>query len=276
MLEALLRKFDTVENILQAETGEIDEIEGMTTGFSQRVAAASDNLPEAERYAESLDQREISLITRLDKEFPRHLFELNDPPSILYLRGRLPDPEKKTITLTGTFKATNDGIEMTSRLAREFAAADIQVISSLRGGIDAAAHLACNTAGGSSFAVADRGFDHLPQKDGVPLAIDIIKSGGVMAEYAPDVEYENASLSQTNRLLAGLTQAVVVTELYKDSVRTLDLLKSCNEMGKLVFFMIDPAKGAFSDEVALARAVDLGGIPIEGYDRVGDIIKSLV
>lgn len=276
MFEALLSRFKTVENILLAERDEILEIEGMTAEAARRIAATPERLDEAGRYARGLGQREILLVTRLEEIFPQLLFELHDPPSILYFRGRLPDPNQKSITLTGTRNATAEGIEMTSRLAREFTAAGVQVISSLKGGIDAAAHLACATAGGTSFAVIDCGIDHIPQKEGIPLAIDIIRAGGVISEYAPDREADDATLPQSNRLLAGLTQAVVVTEVYKESVRTLDLLKSCNEIGKLVFLMIDPQHGAFSDETALAAAMDYGAIPIEGYDRIGDIIKSLV
>jgi DNA processing protein len=276
MLEALLRRFRTVESILQARGDEIMEIEGMTREVSRNVARAPERLEEAGRYVESLDQREISLVTRLDQNFPKLLRELNDPPSILYFRGCLPDPDKKTVTLSGALKASNRGIEMTSRLAREFAEAGVQVVSSLEGGIDAAAHLACAAAGGISFAIIDSGFDHLPQKEGVPVAIDVIESGGVISEYAPDTEADTTTMPQSNRLLAALTQAVVVTEVYEDSTRTLDLLKSCNEIGKLVFVMVDPQHGAFSDESALATAMNYGAIPIEGYDRVGDIVKSLV
>jgi len=276
MLEALIRRFQTVESILQADGQQIMEIEGMTPKVAEAVALTPEKLDEANRYVTSLYQREISLATRFEETYPELLFELNDPPSILYFRGKLPDPSRKAVTLVGTVKASNDGIEMTSRLAREFTAAGVQLISSLKGGIDAAAHLACITAGGNSFAVVDSGIDHIPQREGIPLAIDIIKSGGVIGEYAPDKEPDDATMTQSNRLLSGMTQAVVVTEMYKDSVRTLDLLRSCNEIGKLVFFMIDPDRGAFSDETALAAAVDFGAIPLEGYEKVGDIINSLV
>ena len=276
MFEALLRQFHTVEGILQAEEHEIAAIEGMSAKAARQVSDSSKKLDDARQYATDLGHREISMVNRFEQHFPELLFELNDPPSILYFRGKLPDPTKKTITLIGTSKATGEGIEMTSRLAREFVSGGVQVVSSLRGGIDAAAHLACSTAGGASYAVVDCGLDHIPQTEGIPLAIDIIKSGGVIGEFAPDVKADAATVLQTNRLLSSLGQAVVVTEVYKDSMRTLDLLKSCHEMGKLVFFMIDPEHGAFSDEIALAKAMEHGAIPLEGYERVGDIINALV
>ncbi|MCP4685671.1 MAG: DNA-processing protein DprA [bacterium] len=276
MFEVLLRHFKTVPNILLAETVEIQEIEGITPEVAEKIAAAPETLQEADLYISGLAQREIALVSRLDPNFPELLFELNDPPPMLYFRGRLPKPGQKTVSLIGTREASGEGIEMTSRLAREFAAAGVQIVSSLVGGIDSAAHLAGSTAGGDTFAVTDCGIDHISQAEGVPLAIDIIRTGGVVSEYPPDTEASDATMPQTNRILAGLAQAVVVTEVYGGSVRTLDLLKSCSEIGKMVFFMIDPERGAYSDEAALGQAMDSGAIPIEGYDRIGDIIKSLV
>lgn len=276
LFEVLLRRFNTVAGIILAEETEIAAIDGISAKVARRVSNASRKLEEARRYVADLSQREILMVNRFEKPFPELLFELNDPPPLLYFRGRLPDAARKTVALIGTTRASTEGIEMTSRLAREFAASGVQVISSLKGGIDSAAHLACITAGGTSYAVVDCGVDHLPQKEGIPLAIDIVKAGGVIGEYAPDIKADNTTMLQTNRLLSGLGQAVVVTEVYKDSNRTLDLLKACHEIGKLAFFMIDPEHGAFSDETALAKAMEYGVIPLEGYERIGDIIKVLV
>jgi len=276
MFEALLCRFKTVKSILLAEKEEILEIDGMTSKVAGRIAKSPEHLDEAGRYATSLNQREIAMVNRFEDVYPKLLFELNDPPLLLYLRGRLPEVDRKTVTLAGTRAASSEGIEMTSRLAREFAASGVQVVSSLKGGIDTAAHLAGIAAGGATFAVIDGGVDHISQAEGVPLAIDIIRSGGVVGEFPPDTEPDEATMRQTNRLMAGISQAVVITEVYGSSTRTLDLLKSCNETGKLVFFMIDPDHGALSDESALGQAMNCGAISIEGYERTGDIIKSLV
>jgi len=165
---------------------------------------------------------------------------------------------------------------MTSNLAKEFAKAGVQVVSSLRGGAASAAHLATTTAGGKSFAVLASGHDSIIGKQTVPLAIDIARTGGVISEHAPDAEASSDTLSQANRILASISQAVVITEAYADSSNTLDLLDVCAEIGKLVFFMVDPDEGAHADETSLARALQNGAIAIEGYDHVNDIIVSLV
>ena len=69
---------------------------------------------------------------------------------------------------------------------------------------------------------------------------------------------------------------MVVTELYKDSIETLDLLKCCSQIGKLAFILIDPRHGALTDQDGFEQAVTYGAIPMVGLDKVDDIIQSLV
>jgi DNA processing protein len=276
LFEALFRHFDSLDDILLADRESLLQIDGVSRETADRVATAGERLAEADRFAVSLRQRDIKLITRFDRDYPKLLCELNDPPPLLYVRGSLPDGNRKSVALVGAEQATAEGIQITSYLAKEFVAEGMQIISSLVGGIDAAAHLASKTAGGASFAIIESGLDKLPRGEGLPLAIDIVGKGGLISEYAPEAEATATSMGQTNRLLVGLAQAIVVTESYADSNRVLDLLRFCREIGKLVFFMIDPEHGALADEKSLSLASESGAIPIEGYDRVKDIIKSLV
>jgi DNA processing protein len=167
-------------------------------------------------------------------------------------------------------------MELTSELARRFATAGVQVISTFSKGIDSAAHLATRSADGASFSVLDSGFDNLAGSELMPLAIDIVQSGGMVSEYAPEEKMSGDNMAQANRLVVGLSQAVVVTELYHDSHRTLDLLKFCNQIGKLLFLMVNPEWGALADEPGLRHATEWGAIPIEGHDHIDDIINALV
>ena len=69
---------------------------------------------------------------------------------------------------------------------------------------------------------------------------------------------------------------MVVTELYSDSGRTLDVLRACREIGKLAFVMIDPQYGALADKASLSEAAAFGAVLIEGLNKTGDIVRSLV
>jgi DNA processing protein len=276
LFEALFAHFRDPQDILRADVKTLQKLSGMTAKQAQKIAGTSKKLDDARLYLEELRSRDISVATRLDQTYPKLLFELNDPPPMLYVRGKFPDGSRKSVGLIGTSNPTNPGIEMTTRLAKDFAENDVQVISTLRGGIDTAAHLGCKAAGGSSFAILDCGFDALVDSEFMPVAIDIAVTGGVISEYLPDATRPEGALEESNRLLVGFSQAVMVTEVYHNSPQTLDLLNFCHMIGKLVFIMIDPQKGAFADEESLAKALEYGAIPIEGYEKVGDVVRSLV
>jgi DNA processing protein len=276
LFDVLIRQFGDIDRVLAADTKTLSEVKGLTAAMARKIAGAAGHLDDAAAYVQSLLGRDIHITSRLDDDFPHRLYELNDPPLMLYCRGHLPAVDRKIVTLMGADLAGADSIAMTSRLAKMFAEAGVQVLASLDGGNAAAAHLAARTAGASSYALIDSGFDSLLGTDVMPLAIDVAVSGGVITEYLPETVASNETMSQSNRLLVGLANAVVFTELYKDSRRGLDMLEFCDQTGKLTFFMIDPDLGALSDEATLAKAVDCGAIMMTGYESVKDIIRSLV
>ncbi|MDZ4723901.1 MAG: DNA-processing protein DprA [candidate division Zixibacteria bacterium] len=276
LFDLLIRRYLTTEEILLAERESLQEIEGLSSVTVSKIVEASDHLQEAQEFISSLKAREITITSRFEEPYPALLLELNDPPTLLYVRGQLSDPDKKTIGLLGAENASAEGIEITSALAKRFSEAGIQIISSLTLGTDAAVHLGSKVSKGSSFAVIDRGFENLTDPATMPLAIDIALTGGVISEYSPERQVSEETIFDSNRLLVGLSQAVVITEVYSDSKRVHDIIEFCNDIGKLAFIFIDPRYGALADETSLAKALSNGLIPIEGYDKVDNIIKVLV
>lgn len=276
LLDALLRQFGSVKGILEAHSGELMAVPGMSAGTANEVSSIGDNLEEATIYYQSLLEREIRVISRFDQKYHRLLLELNDPPPLLYVRGKVPDQQLKSVAIVGDIDATNEGIELTVKLARHFSTQKVQVVSSLRRGIDTSAHLGAKASERGSIAVLDSGFDHICPEENVALAIDIVQEGSAITDLPPDTEYDDENISQTNRLIAGMVQAVVVTELYQDVSSTMDLLSFCSEIGKLLFFVIDPVHGALAGEESLKQAVSYGAIPMVGLDKFDDIVNSLV
>lgn len=276
LFELLFARFGDTERILKADTAALNAIGTISAPQVKRIASARERLEDAQRFLNRLSEREIKVISFFDESYGELLTELNDPPPVLYVRGVMPNRNQKSVTVIGTRNATAEGIELTTSVARKFGEADVQVISSLRGGIDAAAHLGARAGGGRSFAVIDTGFDQLADPEVMPLAIDIVANGGVISEYAPEQVSTNETLEQSNRLLVGMSQAVVVTEAYGDSVATMDLLSFCRMIGKIVFLVTDPIRGTMTDERSLEKALEFGAIPVRGLDKIDDIVRTLV
>ncbi|MCB2231600.1 DNA-processing protein DprA [bacterium] len=276
LFELLFARFGDTERILKAPASALEAIGGINKPQIKRILSARDHLEDAQRFVNRLEERDIKIISFFDESYGELLTELNDPPPVLYVRGSMPDRTQKAVTIVGSRNATAGGIELTTNLAKLFGEAGVQVISSLRGGADAAAHLGARSGGGRSFAVIDTGFDQLNDAAAMALAIDIVEKGGVISEYAPEQASTSETLEASNRLLVGLSQAVVVTEMYKDSDATLDVVAFCRMIGKIVFLMVDPGAGVLSDETALHKAVKNGAIPLKGLGKTDDIIRSLV
>ncbi len=148
---------------------------------------------------EQLSAREIKVSNCLELDHPSLLTELHDPPPLIYVRGTLPDPKLKTVALAGTSEASAEGIEMTTRLARAFADAKVQIVAAVSSGIAISAHLGARAVEGRSFGVMDCGFDQMVDSELMPLAIDLANYGGVISEQLPDVEPTETSSLEANR-----------------------------------------------------------------------------
>lgn len=274
--DALMVRFGSLGAILSAEKAELQLINGLSASWIKRITAAGDHLGDADKILKVLLDRGINVTSRFEADYNHLLFELNNPPNILYFQGMLPVDTMKSVAIVGAENATSEGIGLTALLVKAFCRSKVQIVSTLSGGIDVAAHLASRSAGGMSFAVLDRGIDHADVVGQVSLAHDIAQAGGVISEYSPEMLPTAVMLEAANRLVVGFSQGVVVTELYADSARALDLLDFCASIGKLSFVVTDPRYGVLIDETSLARALKCGAILIDGADHVDDIIRSLV
>ena len=276
LFDLLVQQFGSPAGILGATSEALRKHSGISAAAANRISAASRKLGEAEKYIGEWSHRGILVLTRFDDNYGHLLFELNDPPPLLYVRGRLPVPQEKSVTLVGSRNSSVDGIALTTRVAQQFAQAGVQIVSSLEGGNDSAAHLGAKAVGGRSFAVLDCGFDSLDQTSQVPLAIDIAQTGGVITEFAPDGNRPTDSMEVADRLLVGISQATVFTEIYQDSRREHDMLTFCIEIGKMAFVVVDDELGPLADKESLLHAAECGAVIMHGPKQIGDIARSLV
>ena len=276
LFEMLLHHYGNLDRILNTDSGTLMAIENMTAEIANSITSCKDYLDDAENYLTVLKQREIKFESRFSDNYINHLLEINDPPSMLYYRGYFPKNRHKAVSICGAENATSEGMQFTVEVVKEFVNKKVQIVSSLRRGIDSSVHLACKNSHSNSFAILDSGFDNIQPEDNISLAIDIVKQGGLITEYVPETEFQFNNIFHSNRIIAGISQAVVITEIYSDSDSTLDLLKCCGEIGKMVFILIDPKAGAKTDETSLNKAVLCGAIPLVGLDKIDDIVKSMV
>lgn len=139
------------------------------------------------------------------------LERLADPPKTLYWEGRLPD--ELGVAIVGTRNCTSYGRRVAFSLGRAVASAGWPVISGLARGIDAAGHRGTIAVSGRGYAVLGSGIDVIYPAENSDLASKLIASGGgILSEYPPGTPPAPFRFPARNRIIAGLSSAVVVVE----------------------------------------------------------------
>lgn len=154
------------------------------------------------------------------KEFPELLSEISDPPEKLYVRGELPDWKGVFLSVVGSRKYSHYGKDACEKLISGLRGFPITIVSGLALGIDSIAHEAAISAGLKTIAVPGSGLDWniLYPRLNLNLAKRIIASGGaIISEFEPDFKPTSWSFPQRNRIMAGLSRAVLIIEAEEKS-----------------------------------------------------------
>jgi DNA processing protein len=153
---------------------------------------------------------QVSKISYNNKLYPDMLREIASPPKQLYVRGEL--PPGPYVAIVGTRRITDYGKRVTYQLAGELAAAGAVIVSGLALGVDGVAHRAALEARGKTIAVLAGGLDRIYPSSHTQLANQIELNGALVSEYAPGEEAYKSNFVARNRIVAGLSLALIVTE----------------------------------------------------------------
>ncbi|MBI2443707.1 MAG: DNA-protecting protein DprA [Candidatus Magasanikbacteria bacterium] len=169
---------------------------------------------------EQLAREGISTVSLGEPRYPRLLAEIADPPHTLFVRGALPGDAAPAVAVVGTRTCSPYGIQITEELTRELVTYGVAVVSGLAFGIDSYAHHAAVRAGGKTIAVLGSGVDQATVHPAAhqPLAEEILAQGGALvSEYPPGFKPTAYSFPERNRIIAGLSLGVLVTEAPAES-----------------------------------------------------------
>lgn len=163
------------------------------------------------RELDKLKQAGAGFVTLADEDYPAPLREIADPPAALFYRGDLVAGEV-AVAIVGTRRCSHYGRVVAEELAGEIAGAGVAVVSGLARGVDAAAHRGALAAGGRTIAVLGTGLDTCYPRENRQLLEEIASRGLVLTEFPLCMPPEPWHFPVRNRIIAGLSQAVVVVE----------------------------------------------------------------
>jgi DNA processing protein len=148
-----------------------------------------------------------------DAAYPAALTTIPDPPPVLWTRGRVEALSAPAVAIVGSRAASPYGLSVAEQLAGDLAACGLVVVSGLARGVDSAAHRgALGAAGGVTVAVLGSGVDVVYPPEHAPLAHDIARDGAVISELVPGTPPLPMFFPRRNRIISGLSRAVVVIE----------------------------------------------------------------
>lgn len=165
-----------------------------------------------EQIWERMADNGIKALTWDDEEYPRMLREIDQPPPVLYQKGEVVPGDETAVAIVGTRRVTAYGRAVTEELAAFLARNRITVVSGLARGVDAIAHRSALQAGGRTLAVLGSGVDRIYPPENKHLAEDVAESGALLSDYPPGTAPESTNFPPRNRIISGLSLAVVVIE----------------------------------------------------------------
>ena len=174
-------------------------------------------LARAEKELAFIHKHGIRTYYYLEEAYPQRLKECSDAPVLLFGKGNIEPNEGKFVSIVGTRGASDRGKELTRQLVLEMAqrVPNLTIVSGLAFGIDVAAHKAALEAGIPTIIIPAHGLDRIYPPQHRNIAIAALERGGILTEYPSGMEPEKLNFVMRNRIIAGLADAVVVTESKK-------------------------------------------------------------
>ncbi len=202
-----------------------------------------------------------------DPDYPDRLAGIADPPDVLFVRGTLPGHD--TVAVVGTRRSTAYGNGLARAFGRAIAAAGWVLCSGLARGIDAEAHRGTIEGDGAGVGVLGSGLDVIYPREHRGLVEDLVRQGGLVTEYPPGTQPHGWRFPPRNRIISGLSRAVVVVEAGVTGGALVTAARAV-EQGREVFAVPGDVDRETSHGCNLL--IRDGAIPVLGAD---DLVEAL-
>lgn len=199
-----------------------------------------------EKYFGTLKKLGIQAKTIKDPDYPSNLKQIDDAPSVLYIKGEIKPQDKLAVAIVGARKATSYGREVTEKLTSLLTLSGVTIVSGLARGIDTVAHKVALSMQGRTIGVLAGGLDSVYPPENTSLAAEIAKKGAVVSEFPLGIPARPENFPTRNRIVSGLSLGVVVVE---GAGRSGTLLTASNaaDQGREVFAIPGPITSSGSE-----------------------------
>lgn len=261
----MLKKYKTPDKIYKLSKTELLRIEGIGETLANNILDNSlkQSIP---KYLEYMEKNYINIISIFDKKYPNILKEIYDPPISLYVKGNSDILNNNSIGIIGCRNASEYGKKAAKYFAYNLAKQNFNIISGLARGIDSFSHIGALEAKGKTIAVVGTGLDTVYPKENKRLSDEIIRANGaIISEYPLGTKPEKNNFPARNRIISGLSKAIIVVEA-KEKSGTLITVDFALEQGRDVFAV--PGNINSINSVGTNELINQGAIPVNNYSDV--------
>ncbi len=239
----LVKHFRSFEKIFIAPKEELETIDGV--GLNNiKVIKEFENWDLVESEVKTIEKHQIQWTLITEESFPRRLYLQEELPYMFFYNGAIDFNPDKCISIVGTRAASKYGIDQTRKIVADLARHNATIVSGLAFGIDIAAHKAAIENGLPTWAVVAHGLHTIyPPAHQSTVALAIENGGGIVSSYLYDVPSLPAFFVDRNKIVAAISDAVIVVESAKKGGSMITALMA-NDFNKDVFAIpgknIDP------------------------------------
>ncbi|ROR30755.1 DNA processing protein [Mobilisporobacter senegalensis] len=207
----LLDYYKDARNIYYAKEEELILIPSLTKQNIESILSDK-NKESAKISYDKLYKKGIYFVTKDNTAYPEKLKHIFEPPMGLYVKGRFPKTDIKTMAIIGARNYSVYGKEMAKFFAKELGEKGIQVISGLARGIDSFAHQGAIETIGGTFGVLGCGIDICYPRENIELYTRMEQCGGIISEYGLGIPPLPGLFPMRNRIISGLSDGILVIE----------------------------------------------------------------
>ena len=224
------------------------------------------SLSDALKVIARCNELRVTILSFDDADYPERLYEIYNPPAVLYCKGRLPDFRSRlTIAMVGTRKATAYGKMTAYQLAGSLAKVGVIIVSGGAVGIDSLSHTGAMEAGGTTVSVLGCGVNFPYLTENKKMRSNIAATGALLSAYPPDHPPGRYTFPERNRIISGLSNGVLVIEAGEKS-GSLITAHLASEQGRDVFAVMGNITSPYSQ--GTNALIKDGAIPVTDYTDI--------
>lgn len=262
VFRALIKRFGEPRETMSAEMAELVAVPRVTAEIAEAIRAVPETVDRLAEEIAGLSEEDIDFLTWEDDGYPARLRGIPQSPPIIWVRGALLPEDERAVAVVGSRECSEDGFAVARQMACALAEAGATVVSGLAEGIDTAAHMGALDGRGRTLGVLGSGVRAISPRSNWELAERIVGSGALLSEQHPNTPPSSGALWSRDRIISGLSRAVILVEGAADS-GSLDTCQRARKQKRGLFAVDwgrhDETRAANAEVLAHATALSPEG-----------------